>query len=390
MHNIKPIANGPLCKLPDGNIIQPTETGQLKGLNELSTKAKETNIHPTLQASLISIGQLCDDGCTAVFKKDTLEISKNNKIILRGERNRIDGLWDIPLKTDEKEIHINAIVKKNTAKHKLANYLHACAGSPVLTTFQKAISNGNFMSWPGIDEIRFKKYAPNQEATAKGHLDQERQGLQSTQEDAEPMQEEKTKQTMATVVPFTQKEFTYTDQTGKFPFRSTRGYEYIMVMYDYDANAILARPFKTRQAKELVETWTKLYKDLTNNGHTTKCFIMDNECSTEMKTALNKYKLQYQLVPPEVHRRNAAERAIRTFKNHFLSCLATCHNDFPIREWDRLLPQAILTLNMLRNSRVNTKLSAYTYLFGNYDFNRLPLAPFGSKVMIHNKTKNRG
>ena len=59
-----------------------------------------------------------------------------------------------------------------------------------------------------------------------------------------------------------------------------------MVLNDYDSNAILARPFKTRQAKDLVDTWKKLFDDLTTNGHTTKCFIMDNECSTEMKTAL--------------------------------------------------------------------------------------------------------
>ena len=183
---------------------------------------------------------------------------------------------------------------------------------------------------------------------------------------------------------------TYLDQTGKFPFKSSRGYKYIMILYEYDSNAILARPFKTRQAKELVETWTKLFKDLTNNGHISKNFIMDNECSTEMKTALKKYNLKYQLVPPEVHRRNAAERAIRTFKNHFLSCLATCNKNFPIREWDRLLPQTVMTLNMLRNTRLNPALSAYTYLFGQHDFSKNPLAPFGSKIMIHNKKNTRG
>jgi len=36
---------------------------------------------------------------------------------------------------------------------------------------------------------------------------------------------------------------------------------------------------------------------------------------------------------------------------------------------DRLLEQAFLTLNLLRASKVNPKLSAYAYLFGNFDFN---------------------
>ena len=35
---------------------------------------------------------------------------------------------------------------------------------------------------------------------------------------------------------------------------------------------------------------------------------------------------------------NAAERAIRTFKNHFIAGLASIDNQYPIREWDRLLP----------------------------------------------------
>ena len=75
---------------------------------------------------------------------------------------------------------------------------------------------------------------------------------------------------------------------------------------------------------------------------------MDNEISYEFKSALRKQNVAFQLVPPHVHRRNAAERAIRTFKNHFLSVLATADPMFPVAEWDRLLPQAELTLNLLR------------------------------------------
>ena len=58
-------------------------------------------------------------------------------------------------------------------------------------------------------------------------------------------------------------------------------------------------------------------------------------------------------------------------------------------EWDRLLPQAQLTLNLLRNSRINSKLSAYALLFGNFDFNKTPLAPPGTEVVIHSKPSNR-
>ena len=92
-------------------------------------------------------------------------------------------------------------------------------------------------------------------------------------------------------------------------------------------------------------------------------YIMDNEASSYLKYALTKNNINYQLVPPHNHRRNAAERAIRTFKNHFLAILAGADTNYPISEWDRFVPQAELTLNLLRNARVNSNLSAHAYLF---------------------------
>ena len=89
-------------------------------------------------------------------------------------------------------------------------------------------------------------------------------------------------------------------------------------------------------------------------------------------------EVAFQLVPPHVHRRNATERAIRMFKNHFLAVLATADPDYPVSEWDRLPPQAELTLNLLQSARINPKLSAYAYLFGFFCFNKTPLAPAGT------------
>ena len=49
------------------------------------------------------------------------------------------------------------------------------------------------------------------------------------------------------------------------------------------------------------------------------------------------------MVPPHNHRENLAKRAIQKFEKHFKAGLSTLHPDFPIAEWDCLLPQAILT-----------------------------------------------
>ena len=54
----------------------------------------------------------------------------------------------------------NAIIRKDKYKTELAQYLHAAAVYPVLSTFIQAIKKGNFLSWPGIGSISFKKHLP--------------------------------------------------------------------------------------------------------------------------------------------------------------------------------------------------------------------------------------
>jgi hypothetical protein len=51
------------------------------------------------------------------------------------------------------------------------------------------------------------------------------------------------------------------------------------------------------------------------------------------------------LVEPHNHRVNAAERAIQTFKDHFISALATTDSEFPLQLWDKLTSQVKNTLN---------------------------------------------
>ena len=173
--------------------------------------------------------------------------------------------------------------------------------------------------------------------------------------------------------------------TGEFPYPSSRGNKYIFVLCDNDSNATLTHPLKTRQGAEIKIVWTTLHERLARWGVAPKIYIMDNKASSDLKKAILKYKLSYQLAPPHMHRINTAEQAIWTFKNHFLSELSTVDPTFPVTEWDCLLPQAELTLNLLRSSRVNPHLSAHAYLNGFYDFAKCPMAPPGTKVVIHDK-----
>jgi len=56
---------------------------------------------------------------------------------------------------------------------------------------------------------------------------------------------------------------------------------------------------------------------------------LDNEASGILKEFLATEDINYQLVPPYVHRCNTAECAICTFKNHFIARLSSTDKDFP-------------------------------------------------------------
>ena len=116
-----------------------------------------------------------------------------------------------------------------------------------------------------------------------------------------------------------------------------------------------------------------------------KRYMLDNECSKDLRLAFTKHNIAFQLERPHLHRANAAERAIQTFKAHLKAGLASLDPDFPVKEWDRLIVQAEITLNLLRSSRINPKLSAYAYSFGQFNYNKTPMVPPGTKVVAHLK-----
>jgi hypothetical protein len=94
-------------------------------------------------------------------------------------------------------------------------------------------------------------------------------------------------------------------------------------------------------------------------------------------------------VPPYNHHQNAVKRAIGIWKDHFVACLASLNPDFPMHLWCRLIHQCTQTLNLMRPSRIDPCLSAKAHLNGALlDYNKTPLAPFSTKVLIH-ETPNK-
>ena len=104
----------------------------------------------------------------------------------------------------------------------------------------------------------------------------------------------------------------YTDITGQFPMRSSRGNQYILVGYHFDANCIHGIAIKDRTATTLTAAWQTLHDLFGKAGAAPNTYVMDNEISSDLKDALQVNQTTYQLVPPYSHRRNLTERAIQT------------------------------------------------------------------------------
>ena len=146
---------------------------------------------------------------------------------------------------------------------------------------------------------------------------------------------------------------------------------------------------RNRQAGEMVAAYQRAVDRLKKAGIQPKMHILDNEISAEFKEAIKANGMSYQLVPPNDHRRNVAEKAIQVFKDHFISVLCGTAENFPMQLWDQLLPHAELQFSLLRKSRVDSTKSAFEVLYSKkHDYNANPWAPLGCAVQVH-VTTNR-
>jgi hypothetical protein len=271
--------------MPNGTTIQSSHTCNLL-LTDLPPQARQAHILPGLvQNSLISVGKLCDKGCIVTFIHDQVTVTQNKKCVMHGSRDPKSRLWRVNLNQKSKihEIECNYAHGNNKQKD-LINYLHAACFSPVKSTWITAIKNGNFITWPGLTEHAVEKHLSKSTATTKGHLNQQRQNARTTQikttnarnEESDTDRGIKTQFVYAATIDAGQ---IYTDQTGIFPVVSSKGNIYIMILYDYDSNAILAQPIKDRTAPELLKAFQIMEQELVARGLKPKRMKLDNEAS---------------------------------------------------------------------------------------------------------------
>jgi hypothetical protein len=256
----------------------------------------------------------------------------------------------------------------------------------------QAIKDGHLVTWPGLTEDAINKHLKLTPATAMGHMNQRLQNIRSTSkapiEKQQPPDTDLGTNTHLVYAVVVDQGQLYTDLTGKFPVRSSKGNSYMMVCYIYDCNYVKVIPMKSRSALEWVNAYDSVHQERTVKGFKPKLQTLDNEASAALKNFSTVNDIAYQLVPPHCHRRNAAERAIRTFKEHFVAGISSVEPSFPMHLWDRLLPQAEITLNLLRTSPLHPQLSAAAHYHG-CGFQKAAFAPPGCKIIAHEKPGKR-
>ena len=391
--------------------LQATDTGLLS-TRALSKGAREALVVPGMsQPALMSISMLANNGYTTVFlpgndgvdifRADDVVISPTAPPALQGWRDA-RGLWMVPITdnthptTDPTVTEAAMGVYELPSTKEVVRYLHAALGYPTQATLLTAAKHGNLVTFPGLTPHNIARHFPESDETQKGHMKQTKQGVRSTKivdEDAmlglNQQPGIKHKDVYLTVFDATKKSM-FTDQTGKFPITSACGNKYIMVAVELDGNYIDVEPLQSRTSKSLTKAYQAIFQRWKATGVICPNWhILDNEAPEELKQAIRENKCRVELTPADQHRRNAAERAIQTFKGHFISVLAGVANGFPINEWDKLLPQTILTLNLLWQSNVAPNISAYAYHHGSFDYNRMPIAPMGCSVQFHIKPGRR-
>ena len=94
--------------------------------------------------------------------------------------------------------------------------------------------------------------------------------------------------------------------------------------------------------------------------------------------------IDYKLTPSDLHRCSDTEQSIQKFKNHFVSGLYSTPPSFSLHLWVKLIPQSLLTLNLLLlESRFKPKISAQHHIRGVFNYQRTLLALSGIAFLAH-------
>ena len=229
---------------------------------------------------------------------------------------------------------------------RFCQFWHAAYGSPAVSTFVSAIDN-NFIRVPGLTAAKVRRNPPNSLATAYGHLHATRKGLNSTKkshltpkpttisDDSCETIEEQRERRVWWKVDEIRTGRAHSDTAGALPIRGRKsGTLYQCIFYHEDSNLIHVETTKSRSGPDLLAALQRAVTFSSERGAAPVLIRMDNECAAVTKVWLKATTIELELTPVAHHRTNKAERAISTWKDHFIATLATTDPKSPLSLWE--------------------------------------------------------
>ena len=403
---------------------------------------KDEDLHLSMHA-LSSFTNHPVNGTVVLNKNGFKAYDSNNNLFCTNPKKENDKLWflppDIPIianiqssETSKGEDPHSILGQGNLfIKHEpnavFVSYQAACFFNPCDSTFENAARMGWLGNLPRITAKMIAANRPHSMSTAYGHLNRLRQNLRSTTPKPPPppkssnispssptqnLSDEKISDQlfiynndlkgehpeemvtkaldMADLSPAEKKALAiYFDATGKFPFESYDGATYVLICVF--KNYIHAETMPDRTAPSYVKAYRSAFAFFKNLGHVFSIARLDNETSALLEQFLNiEAKVKHEFISTGSHRANKAERAIQSWKNHFVAGIASVDKDFPMYRWADLNEQCEITLNVLRSFTDNDTISAYEGIYGHkYDFLSHPIAPPDTKAIVYEPADKR-
>ncbi len=153
--------------------------------------------------NLLSVAALINAGCKVFFHRTGCKVTFNGTVILRGWHDPKNKLWHVKIMDNgwTTNLHVSipdsdpeppkiALVTPPTAwaknlyecstTHKLTHFYYACLNFPVMSTLILALNAGYLKRFLGLTANRVRRHINVSIESKRCHMDQVRQGIQST------------------------------------------------------------------------------------------------------------------------------------------------------------------------------------------------------------------
>jgi hypothetical protein len=246
---------GFVVSLPNGAQLSSVSSGNFV-LSSATRSPITAHVFPdaVLDRSLISVADLCNQGYTATFTATDATISDGDRIVLRSTKHPAARLWPVltpsghhvlSTAADQPTPSLHAAVHHQFDAD-FVHWVHRSLGCPPVSTLLKALRAGYLRTFPRITAHMVAANPPISAATARGHLDQNRQGQRPTSQQPSPpssphVRVEELEDDVLSADPADdepiifsvdlspQAQTIHTDLTGRFPVTSRSGNNYLLV-----------------------------------------------------------------------------------------------------------------------------------------------------------------